>query len=451
MKRTVVRNANIVNEGHCFKGSVLLEDDLIRAIYQEENISVSADTEIVDAQGMYLLPGVIDTHVHFRDPGLTRKADLESESKAAAAGGVTSYFDMPNTVPQTTSLEALEEKFHQASLKSRVNYSFYFGATNENVSLFHLLNPRTTCGIKLFMGASTGNMLVDKRSILEDIFSQAPLVVTAHCEDTALINENAKKIQSLYGEDPDISYHPLIRSEEACVRSSSLAIELAHKYGTPLHIAHISTAREVEMLEVGKTLAQKKITAEACVPHLFFCDKDYRRLGTRIKCNPAIKTEHDREVLRQALNNGRIDTIATDHAPHLLQEKEGGCLKAVSGMPFVQFSLVAMLDLVDRGILTKETLIDKMCHAPAELFQIEKRGFIRKGYKADLVLVSRTDNPWTLTSEQIVSKCKWSPLEGYPFHWTVERTFVNGRTAYDKQNPETLNGTLRGEQLIFNR
>ncbi len=450
MKKTLIRNATIVNEGKCFTGSLLIEDDRIADIVDGvQNFEVPCD-ETIDATGCLLLPGVIDTHVHFRDPGLTHKADMESESLAAAAGGVTSYFDMPNTVPQTTTLEALDNKMKEAEQKSHVNYSFYFGATNTNHILFPELDKRKVCGIKLFMGASTGNMLVDRRDSLMEIFSNAPLIITAHCEDTNLINENARHFKELYGEDPDIAFHPLIRSEEACIKSSSLAIELARETGARLHIAHISTAKEVDMLDKGP-LSGKRITAEACVPHLYFTDQDYSSLGTRIKCNPSIKTLHDRKTLREALTDGRIDTIATDHAPHLLKEKEGGCLKAASGMPMVQFSLVAMLELSDQGILSKEVMVEKMCHAPAELFQIEKRGFLRKGYKADIVLVKRCNNPWLVTTDIIASKCKWSPMEGHAFHWKVERTFVNGKSAYNANQANPFDCSVQGDLLTFNR
>ena len=337
---------------------------------------------------------MIDDHVHFREPGLTQKADIESESRAAAYGGVTSYFDMPNTIPQTTTLQALEEKYLLAKEKSHVNYSFFFGATNDNTSLFPQLDIHRIPGIKLFMGSSTGNMLVDRRSVLEEIFRTAPLPVMAHCEDTGIINRNMVEAKVRYGEDPDVSHHPEIRSEEACLESSRLAVELARKYHTRLHIAHLTTAKELELLDEGlgskvedlkskgnhkdqsSKFKDQSITAEATVSHLYFCDEDYSTLGTLIKCNPAIKTKSDREALRRALNDGRITVIGTDHAPHQLSDKQGGAAKATSGMPMIQFSLVTMLELVDAGVLTIERLVELMCHHPAELFEVRNRGFL---------------------------------------------------------------------------
>ncbi len=449
MKRTFIKNATIINEDRSFIGCLLIENDLIADIFEGTHADIYCD-EIIDAQDCLLLPGIIDTHVHFRDPGLTHKADLESESLAAAAGGVTSYFDMPNTIPQTTTIEALEDKYYQASIKSHINYSFYFGATNTNYILFPELDIKQICGIKLFMGASTGNMLVDKTEALTEIFSKAPMIITAHCEDTNLINENIKKYKKIYGDDPSIIYHPLIRNEEACVKSSSCAIKLARETGARLHIAHISTKQETNLLD-STPLLKKQITAEVCISHLYFTDQNYLTLGTRIKCNPSIKSVSDRDALRQAVNDGKIDTIATDHAPHLLREKEGGCLKAASGMPMVQFSLITMLELSDEGIFTKETIVKKMCHAPAELFQIEKRGFLRKGYKADLVLVNRLKETWILTNKEIVSKCKWSPMEGHSYHWKIQRTFVNGQTIYNAKKGNPFNDKILGERLTFNR
>jgi len=449
MKRTFIKNATIINEDKSFIGCLLIEDNLIADIFEGTHADIHCD-EIIDAQDCLLLPGIIDTHVHFRDPGLTHKADLESESLAAAAGGVTSYFDMPNTIPQTTTIEALEDKYRQASIKSHINYSFYFGATNTNYILFPELDIKQICGIKLFMGASTGNMLVDKTEALTEIFSKAPMIITAHCEDTTLINENIKRYKKIYGDDPSIIYHPLIRNEEACVKSSSCAIRLARKTGARLHIAHISTKKETTLLD-SAPLLKKQITAEVCISHLYFTNQNYLTFGTRIKCNPSIKSVTDRDALRQAVNDGKIDTIATDHAPHLLREKEGGCLKAASGMPMVQFSLITMLELSDEGIFTKETIVKKMCHAPAELFQIEKRGFLRKGYKADLVLVNRLKRTWILTNKEIVSKCKWSPMEGHAYHWRVQRTFVNGQTIYNAKIDNPFNDKILGERLTFNR
>ena len=423
--RTIIQGGTIVNEDKTFGGSIVIEDSKISEIVEGNiNPEVSVD-EVIDASGCFILPGIIDDHVHFREPGLTEKADMESESRAAAAGGVTSFFDMPNTVPQTTTLEALEDKFALAAEKSHVNYSFFFGATNENASLFDQLDAHRIPGIKLFMGSSTGNMLVDRRETLECIFSTARLPIMAHCEDTDIINRHMAEAKRLYGEDPDVIHHPEIRSEEACYESTRLAVELATKHQARLHIAHLTTARELELITPVPSL----ITSEVTVSHLYFCDKDYARLGTRIKCNPAIKSEKDREALRRALNDGRIAVIGTDHAPHLLSQKEGGCARAASGMPMVQFSLVTMLELVDEGVLSLERLVELMCHNPARLFEVRQRGFIRKDYQADIVIV-RPHTEWTVTKDVIQSKCGWSPMEGHQFNWRVERTLCNGHTVY---------------------
>lgn len=446
MKRTLIYNARIVNDGQTFRGSVVTEGDLIAEVLKEgERPAMSCDSEI-DAGGCYLLPGVIDDHVHFRDPGLTHKAEMATETAAAAAGGVTSFMDMPNCKPQTTTIEALNNKFEYAAGKCLVNYSFYFGATNDNADMLPMLDKKHVCGIKLFMGASTGNMLVDRMDTLRKIFSEAGILIATHCEDQAIISENTAKYKAQYGEDLDISFHPLIRNEEACLRSSSLAIQLAKETGARLHILHISTAKELELLE-DKPLEEKRITAEACVSHLMFCDEDYARFGARIKCNPAIKTRADRDALRAALSTNKIDVIGTDHAPHLIEEKQGGALKAVSGMPSIQFSLVSIMELVHQGVLSIEQLAEKMCHAPARLYQIDRRGYIRKGYKADLVILN-PEKEWTVTPECILSKCGWSPMEGQTFHSKVEKTFVNGQLVYadDKVNTE-----VRGEALTFCR
>ena len=427
--RTVVQGGTIVNEGKTFDGTIVIEDGKITQIIQGNINPEASSDEVVDASGCFVLPGIIDDHVHFREPGLTEKADIDTESRAAAAGGVTTYFDMPNTVPQTTTLEALEEKFTMASQKSHVNYSFFFGATNDNVPLFEQLDPHRIPGIKLFMGSSTGKMLVDRRESLELLFASAKLPIMVHCEDTAIINRNMAQAKLQYGEDPKVIHHPEIRSEEACYESTRLAIELARKHNARLHVAHLSTAKELELLPSPNTHHPTHITAEATVSHLYFCDRDYASLGTRIKCNPAIKTERDREALQKALNDGRITVIGTDHAPHLLSQKEGGCAKAVSGMPMVQFSLVTMLELVDNGILSLERLVELMCHNPARLFEVRHRGFIREGYQADLVLV-RPNTAWVCTKSLIESKCGWSPMEGHMYLWRVERTICNGHTVY---------------------
>lgn len=446
MKRTYIKNAQIVNEGKTFTGSIVIEDDIITEVLNAEESPTVPCEEIIDAKGCYLLPGVIDDHVHFRDPGLTHKADMQTESRAAAAGGVTSYMDMPNTNPQTTTLEALENKFKDAATKSVVNYSFYFGATNKNANVLALLDKKHICGVKLFMGSSTGNMLVDQMETLKDIFANAGILIATHCEDQHIISANTAAYKEKYGDDPDVKYHPEIRNEEACYESSSLAVQLAKETGARLHIMHISTAKELTLLE-DKPITEKNITAEACVSHLFFCDEDYEKFGARIKCNPAIKSRSDRDALRQALTSNLIDVIGTDHAPHLLSEKQGGALKAVSGMPTLQFSLIAVMELVHQGLLSMEQLVQKMCHAPAVLYQIAKRGFIRPGYKADLVLVNPSKE-WTVTKDCILSKCGWSPMEGETFHSKVEKTFVNGHLVY---NNNQVDINYRGQALTFER
>ena len=434
--RTLVKGGTLVNEGRTFNGSLVIEDEKITQIIEGNTVvgdleSPTVFDEVIDASGCFVLPGVIDDHVHFREPGLTEKADIDTESRAAAAGGVTTYFDMPNTVPQTTTMEALEEKFALAAQKSHVNYSFFFGATNDNANLFPLLNPHRIPGIKLFMGSSTGNMLVDRREALDRIFATAPMIIMTHCEDTDIINRNMAEAKAKYGDDPKVTHHPEIRSEEACYESTRLAVELATKHHARLHIAHLTTAKELSLL--GKcsmfNVQCSMITAEATVSHLYFCDRDYNALGTRIKCNPAVKTEHDRDALREALNDGRIAVIGTDHAPHLLSQKEGGCARAASGMPMIQFSLVTMLELVDQGVLSLERLVELMCHNPARLFEVRQRGFLREGYQADIVLV-RPNTGWTVTHDLIQSRCGWSPMEGHMYLWRVERTLCNGHTVY---------------------
>lgn len=421
--KTLIKGATIVNEGRAFSGCIAFDDDIITDIFENQQPDASYDN-VIDASGCYILPGVIDDHVHFREPGLTDKADIDSESKAAAAGGVTTYFDMPNTLPQTTTPEALEEKFSIAATKSHVNYSFFFGATNDNVANLSKLDIHRIPGIKLFMGSSTGNMLVDKREALERIFSTAPMPIMAHCEDTDIINRNMQEAKANGCDDPDISLHMQIRSEEACYNSTKLAVDLAKASGARLHVAHLTTARELELFG-----SDSNITAEATVGHLFFTSDDHQQLGAKIKVNPAIKTASDRDALRQALSNGKIDVVGTDHAPHLLQQKQGGSSKATSGMPMIQFSLVTMLELVDNGVLTIERLAELMCHNPARLFEVRQRGFLRKGYHADMVIV-RPNSAWTVTKDTILSKCGWSPMEGHTYKWKVEKTICNGHTVY---------------------
>ena len=444
MMRTLIKNGTIVNEGRSFLGDLVVDGEQIEEIYEGKAPRGIYD-QVIDASGCFVLPGVIDDHVHFREPGLTRKADIESESRAAAFGGVTSYFEMPNTNPQTTTLEALEDKFALGAQKSHVNYSFFFGATNDNVDLFDRLDVHRIPGIKLFMGSSTGNMLVDKYESLQQIFVKAKkmgLPVMTHCEDTDIINRNMAAYQEKYGEDPDVKFHPEIRSVEACYESSSLAVKLAKESGAHLHIAHVTTARELEFF--GK---DKNITGEAVIAHLYFSDEDYADKKAFIKCNPAIKTVNDRKALREALADGRISVVGTDHAPHEWKDKQGGCAKAASGMPMVQFSLVSMLELVDKGVLSIERMVEVMSHHPAKLFHVDKRGFLRPGYQADIVIV-RPRTAWTVQKEIIQSKCGWSPMEGHEYQWQVEQTICNGHLIYNKGE---FDEAYRGEELTFRK
>lgn len=444
MMRTLIKNGTIVNEGRSFLGDLVVNGEQIEEIYEGKAPRGIYD-QVIDASGCFVLPGVIDDHVHFREPGLTRKADIESESRAAAFGGVTSYFEMPNTNPQTTTLEALEDKFALGAQKSHVNYSFFFGATNDNVDSFDRLDVHRIPGIKLFMGSSTGNMLVDKYESLQQIFVKAKnlgLPVMTHCEDTDIINRNMAAYQKKYGEDPDVKFHPEIRSAEACYESSSLAVKLAKESGAHLHIAHVTTARELEFF--GK---DENITGEAVIAHLYFSDEDYADKKAFIKCNPAIKTVKDRQALREALADGRISVVGTDHAPHEWKDKQGGCAKAASGMPMVQFSLVSMLELVDEGVLSIERMVEVMSHHPAKLFQVDKRGFLRPGYQADIVIV-RPHTAWTVQKEIIQSKCGWSPMEGHEYQWQVEQTICNGHLIYNKGEFDEV---YRGEELTFRK
>lgn len=424
-----------VSDGRIRRADIVVEGEYIAKITDKESL---AQGQIFGPEQVILLPGIIDDHVHTREPGMTHKGDLTTESHAAAAGGVTTIMDMPNVVPQTTTLEALAERQRMGAAHAFVNYSFYFGATNSNAHLLPHLDPTTVPAVKLFMGSSTGGMLVDHGDALRAVFEQSPLLIMTHCEDSAIIAENMRRAQELYGDDPDVIHHPEIRSREACIASSQLAIRLAKETGARLHIAHVTTKEELKTLEscaqplpaLTGGVGGGSVSFEVCVPHLLFTDEDYKTLGTRIKCNPAVKTREDREALRAALNDGRITVIGTDHAPHLLSEKEGGCKRAVSGMPMVQFSLPAMLGLVEEGVLPITRMVELMCHNPARLFHIAERGFIREGMKADLTLVRR--QPWTLTQDLIVSRCGWSPLEGHTFPWRVEQTYCNGRLIYDK-------------------
>ena len=439
--RTLIKNATIVNEGSIKHASLVIEDDIIKEICEEDMLPVVSVDEVTDATGCYVLPGVIDDHVHFREPGMTDKADIASESRAAAAGGVNSYFDMPNTVPQTTTIEAWRDKMERGAKDSVVNYAFFIGATNDNAGILNSIDCHAVPGIKLFMGSSTGNMLVDRREALERVFRIPGMPVMTHCEDTAVINANMAEAKAKYGDDPDVVHHPEIRSEEACWRSTSLAVEMARKCGARLHVAHVSTARELQLF----TPNDPQITAEATSAHIFFSEEDYKIKGTKIKVNPAIKTKADREEIRRAMADGRISVVGTDHAPHLLAQKQGGCAKAASGMPMVQFSLPAMLSLVDEGVLTITRVVELMSHNPARIFEVAQRGYIRKGYKADLVMV-RPDSQWTVTLEGILSKCGWSPMEGCTFNWRVERTWCNGHLVYAEGR---VDDTVRGEAIRF--
>ena len=411
---TLIHQATIVNEGEQYVGSLLIEDNRIAAILRGTDITGIAADHIIDAKGQYLIPGCIDDHVHFRDPGLTHKADMYTESRAAARGGVTSVMDMPNCNPQTTTIETLEAKFADAQTKCLVNHSFYLGATTNNIEEIRRVDPRRVCGVKLFMGSSTGGMLVDVDERIEAIFKEAPTRIALHCEDQHIISANtARYKEETHSDDPDVSYHPLIRSEEACYESTAKAVALAKKTGARIHIMHISTARELALLQAGP-LQEKQITAEVCLPHLYYTDADYATYGTRIKCNPAVKSKSDRDALRKALREGLIDVVGTDHAPHLPADKVGGSLKAASGIPTIQYVLPAMLELSDEGVVTIAEVVEKMAHNPALLYKVKERGFIREGYHADLVLVN-PHAPHTVDTTEIESKCGWSPFEGHTF------------------------------------
>ena len=443
--RILIKNAQIVNEGKIFKSDILIENDLIAKISEtipEENLD-----NVINAEGKFLIPGVIDDQVHFREPGLTHKGDIESESKAAIAGGTTSFIEQPNTVPNAVTQELLEEKYKIASEKSYANYSFSMGGTNDNLEEVLKTNPRNVAAIKLFLGSSTGNMLVDNPEILEEIFSKVKMPICVHCEDETTIRKNTEIYKEKYGEDIPVKFHHLIRSEEACYLSSSKAVELAKKTGARLHIYHLSTAKETELFRNDIPLKEKKITAEVCVHHLHFTNSDYETKGSLIKWNPAVKTEKDKTGLWEALLDDRIDVIATDHAPHTLEEKSNKYLKCPSGAPLVQHSLNVMLEYYKNGKISLEKIVEKMCHNPAILFEIEKRGFIKEGYKADLVLVD-LNKKYTISKENILYKCGWSPLENEIFHSEVTHTFINGNLAYENGR---FSDEKFGERLLFER
>lgn len=443
MKSVLIKNAKIVNEGTIFEGDVLIENEFIVEI--AETISAkSSSTKIINAEGNYLIPGAIDDQVHFREPGLTHKGDIASESRAAVAGGITSFIEMPNTNPQATTIELLEDKFKIASEKSIANYSFMFGGTNDNLEEILKVNPKTVAGLKLFLGSSTGNMLVDNDEVLGKIFASTPLLIAVHCEDETTIKNNLAKYKEEYGDDIPMKFHHLIRSEEACYLSSSKAIELAKKTGARLHVFHLSTAKEMKLFTNKIPLEEKKITAEACIHHLWFTNEDYDKKGSLIKWNPAVKTQADKDALWEALLDDRIDVIATDHAPHTLEEKKNPYTSAPSGGPLVQHAVVAMFEAFHQGKISVEKIVEKMAHNPAKIFKINKRGFIKEGYYADLAIVN-AGLPWSVKKENILYKCGWSPFEGYTFKSRITHTFVNGELVYNNFKVKDVHPGMRLE------
>jgi len=445
MGNYLIKNATIVNEGKIFKSDLRIKNGLIHEV--AENLLDEPHEEKINAEGLHLLPGLIDDQVHFREPGLTHKADLRTESQAAVAGGITSFMEMPNTIPNALTQELLQDKYDRAAEVSAANYSFFMGASNDNIKEVLKTDPKTVCGVKVFMGASTGNMLVDERDTLEAIFRDSPTLVATHCEDENTIRANTQRYKEKYGEDVPIEMHPIIRSAEACYRSSSMAIELATKYDARLHILHISTARETNLFRNDIPLSEKRITSEACIHHMWFTDEDYKKKGSLIKWNPAVKSAADREEIRRAVNDNRIDVIATDHAPHTLEEKGNKYFKAPSGGPLVQHALLALVDMYKDGIFTLEKIVEKTSHRVAELFEIDNRGYIREGYAADLVLVD-LNGQTEVKRENLLYKCGWSPFEGHTFKSSVAHTFVNGVLAYSDGK---VNNTVRGQRLSFNR
>ena len=444
MKSYLIKKAKIVNENKTFIGDVLIQGAYIKQI--AENIEFNYAI-VIDASGKYLIPGMIDDQVHFREPGLTHKANIGTESKAAVAGGITSFIEMPNTIPQATTQDLLEDKFEIASKTSYANYSFMFGGTNDNLEELLKTNPKSVAGVKLFLGSSTGNMLVDNEEVLEKIFSSTKLPISVHCEDEETIRKNTQEFIDKYGEDIPVKNHPIIRSEEACYLSSSKAIELAKKTGARLHVFHLSTAKEMELFRNDIPLKEKQITAEVCIHHLWFSDKDYDEKGTLIKWNPAVKTENDRDALWEALLDDRIDVIATDHAPHTFEEKNNKYTKAPSGGPLVQHAVIAILEKVKEGIIPIEKAVEKMSHNPAILFNIEKRGYIKEGYYADLVLID-PNRDWMVEKSNLLYKCGWSPFEGQRFSTKITHTFVNGNLVY---NDGIFNDEVKGKRLVFER
>lgn len=442
---TLIINAQIVNEQKIIEADLYIENDLIQKI--GKNISIEKAHDIIDAEGKFLIPGAIDDQVHFREPGLTHKETIKTGSLAALAGGITSFMEMPNTNPQTVTQELLEKKFEIARKTSYTNYSFKFGGTNDNLEEIKKINPKTTAGLKLFLGSSTGNMLVDNWEVLEQIFRESPVIISTHCEDEDTIRRNTAIYKEKYGDDIPIKFHPKIRSEEACYLSSSRAVELAKKTGARLHVFHLSTGKETHLFDNTIPLEQKKITSEVCIHHLWFSEEDYQEKGTHIKWNPAVKTAQDRETLFQALLDDKIDVLATDHAPHTLEEKAQVYTKAPSGGPLVQHAIPALLEYYHQGRISIEKIVEKYCHNPAILFDVHKRGFIREGYKADLVLIN-TQSTWTISKDNILYKCGWSPFEGTTFQSQVEKTFVNGKLIYDNFK---FNDIKNAERLEFDR
>ncbi len=446
IRNTLIKNARLVNEGKTRVCDVLIEGEIIKEIGDKIE-EFSQNTVIIDAKNKLLIPGIIDDQVHFREPGLTQKATIATESRAAVAGGITTFIEMPNTSPQATTQELLEDKFKIAAKDSYANYSFMMGGTNDNLEELLKTDPKNVAAIKLFLGSSTGNMLVDDEEVLEKIFSSTKLLIAVHCEDETSIKNNLDKQKIIYGDDIPIELHPVIRSAEACYKSSSKAIALAKKTGARLHVFHLSTDRETALFTNKIPLEEKKITAEVCVHHLWFDDSDYEEKGTYIKWNPAVKSKKDKEGLWKALLDDRIDVIATDHAPHTIDEKNQVYTKAPSGGPLVQHALLALLEEVKNGKISIEKLVEKMCHNPAKLFRIEKRGYIKEGYFADMVIID-TALPQTVSKENILYKCGWSPFEGTTFHSTVTKTFVNGNLIYNKG---VFDDKIKGKRLIFNR
>lgn len=442
----LIHNTTIINEGESYLGSVLIEGDFIKKVYKNETVPehIINQAQVIDGTGKLLIPGVIDDQVHFRQPGLTHKGDIETESRAALAGGTTSFMEMPNTNPQTTSIEELEKKFEIAEQSAYANYSFYLGATNNNLDELKKVNPKEVCGVKVFMGSSTGNMLVDQQKSLQAIFAEIDMLIATHCEKEEIIKQNIEYYKNKLGDNIPIEYHPLIRSEEACYRSSAEAAELADKYGTQLHILHLSTAKEISLFS-STPLESKKITGEVCVHHLWFSDEDYKTYGNKIKWNPAVKTKKDRDALLQGLLSGKLDVIATDHAPHLANEKEGGCLQAASGGPLVQHSLLMMLEMAKQGKISREKVVEKMSHNPSILYKTDRRGYIREDYYADIVLVN--ENKFTVKKDNLLYKCAWSPLEGQELSHSIETVLINGQIAYN----QGIFSKSKAKKLAFNR